>query len=195
MNNHPANAAHTGHTGNSGIQNHSVGEFFPVRTVLIGSADHRRAVAFGVERDSFNAADHTDNLRRMKLAEGITDAIFAARSDGSGHSHWFGCKHDPVSGYVVGSAGNESIFDAAARNYNAVYADVVEKLEFLVGCGVDLCSDYLVRPVCIGSWVHDGKLYVDISAYHPEFEDALEWGRANDQIAIWDIAAGKDYPC
>ena len=187
--------AHTGHTGNSGIQNHSCGEFFPVRTVCIGSTDHLRAVAFGVERDSHNYADHNNDLRRMKLAERITDAIFAARADGNGHSHWFGCKNDPVSGYIVGSAGNETIFDAAGRNYNDVYADVVEKIEFIESVAGDGPIEYLNRPVCIGSWISDGKLYVDISAYHAEFEDALECGRANDQIAIWDIAGNRDYLC
>ena len=188
MNNHPANNAHTGHNGSSGIQNHSLGEDWPVRTVCIGSADRRVATCFGVELHSADLAGHRKNVDLLRRAECITDAIFAARADGEGYSAWINRDDDPEYGWIVGCVGNESKFDADGRNYNAVFADVVGKLEFLDGV------TSAARPVCIGSWICDGELYVDICVCHDNFDDALHWGKANDQLAIYSIHEGIDYP-
>lgn len=184
--------AHTGHAGNSGIQNHSCGEFFPVRSYCIGSADYQVAEFCGVRRDSHDSASHAYHLDLLKRAERITDVIFAARAKGDGCSVWINRDDQPEYGWIVGSAGHESIFDCDGPNYPAVYADVVGKLEFLDDAGVG--SDSTALPVCIGSWISSGQLYVDISACHDDFDEAFAWGKANDQLAIYSLHEGIDYP-
>lgn len=45
-----------------------------------------------------------------------------------------------------------------------------------------------------GGWVHDGKAYLDRSLNIQDRNEAMEWGRAHKQLAIWDVAHGKEIP-
>ena len=181
--------AHAGFVKDSGIQSHSVGPHFPVRTVQhgdLGLGGYLEATAFGVSRISYGRADHNANLDRMKYAEQITDTILAAKRAGEGCSVCLNRDALPDSGYVVGIDGDESRFDLAGRNYNAVYADVLEKLEKLA------CVVYSDEPICIGSWVNDGQLVLDISVVYTDRDDALLFGASNNQTAVFDIVNGVD---
>lgn len=172
--------AHTGFVGNSGVQAHSAGEHFPVLSYCIGSADHRVAAFQGVRRDSYNGDDHADNLRRLKRAEIITDAIFADRDGGCGYPDG---SDGPDRGYCVSLADHETRFDSLEGAYGAVYRDVVEKLEFIESHDVD---------GCVGWWTRDGVTYLDVSTVESDFEDAVAIAVQNDQIAIYDLASGVE---
>lgn len=183
-------AAHTGHAGNSGIQGHSCGPHFPVLSYCVGSSDHRVAEFSGVRRDSFDDLDgHNEDLDRMKRAERVADAVIAARAKDEGCSVWINRDESPDDGFVVGCAGFETRIEEADFSYNAVYADCVEKLEFLHSQGQDTGS-----AVCIGSWLDDGSFVLDISAHHADFDDAIAWGRANGQKAIYALKECVDIP-
>jgi hypothetical protein len=44
----------------------------------------------------------------------------------------------------------------------------------------------------LGGWVHDNKVYLDVSINIPNLEDAIYYGMYNDQDAIWDCANNKE---
>jgi RNAse (barnase) inhibitor barstar len=44
----------------------------------------------------------------------------------------------------------------------------------------------------LGGWVHDNKVYLDVSINIPNLEDAIYYGMNNDQDAIWDCANNKE---
>lgn len=44
----------------------------------------------------------------------------------------------------------------------------------------------------IGGWVHQGKLYLDISTWEPSLEDAALLAKAHNQIAIYDLTNDQE---
>lgn len=52
-------------------------------------------------------------------------------------------------------------------------------------------------PHCyLGVWVHDGHLFIEPSEWlNTSLEQALEVGRARNQIALWDIANETEVQC
>ena len=46
----------------------------------------------------------------------------------------------------------------------------------------------LALNTCVGLWIDEGKIYIDFSKNFEELEEALEFAKANKQLAIWDIA-------
>ncbi|MCP4896299.1 MAG: hypothetical protein GY906_04930 [bacterium] len=184
--------AHTGHAGNSGIQGHSCGPDGNVRTVCVGSSDNRKAVAFGVSLDSAGPIGHRDNVNLLNHAERITDEIFAGRANCEGGSHYLNRDESPTSGFCVGLHECESIKASTGRNYNAVFADVVDKLLYVHSRG---WIENDVVPVCIGWWHNNGSLFIDVSFVLDNLSDAMDEGVFNNQIAIWDIAGNKEIEC
>lgn len=47
----------------------------------------------------------------------------------------------------------------------------------------------------IGTWIDDGTLYVDAVIHTHNRRSAIALGRAFDQLAIYDFAAGESIPC
>ncbi len=39
----------------------------------------------------------------------------------------------------------------------------------------------------LGTWVHDGVCYLELARHFDGLEDALQFARFNNQVAIWDI--------
>ena len=181
-------SAHAGHAGRGGVQNHSVGSYYPVLSYRIGDdlvaefhGQQRRADGNGpAARDG-----HKRSLDILKCAERVTDAIY---SDRAGGSVWLNCADDPTSGYCVSLYGHETRYspaDCIDGEYGTVYADVVEKLEWINGNGwfdVDHCI------VAIGWWEDDGILYVDVSVHRDDADDAFDLAHSDAQIGYYDIA-------
>ena len=46
----------------------------------------------------------------------------------------------------------------------------------------------------IGLWVYDSKLYIDLSINIIDKVDALEFGKKNKQIAIYEVLTGENIP-
>jgi len=181
--------AHNGHAGQSGIQNHSLGPDGNVRTVIVGNDGRRDATAFGVCLTSYDRDVHAGNVDLMNRAERIADAYFAGRADYEGGSAWVDSSFNPDDGYCVSIHGWESKFVPAGRNYNDVYADIVDKLVWIRDNG---WTDSNGPKVCIGWWHYDGYVYFDISVHYDNINEAADAAYCEGQIAFYDIAESKE---
>lgn len=48
--------------------------------------------------------------------------------------------------------------------------------------------EILARPDhYVGTWIHEGRIYLDVSVNVHHLEDAIDLARANGQLAIWDV--------
>ena len=47
----------------------------------------------------------------------------------------------------------------------------------------------------VGTWIDEGTVYIDAVAYVRDRAEALAMGRAANQIAVWDFAAGEAVSC
>lgn len=49
-------------------------------------------------------------------------------------------------------------------------------------------SGFTVPDGCfLGTWVHDGQVYIDVTEHFVDLEEALCAARLGNQLAIWDI--------
>jgi hypothetical protein len=83
----------------------------------------------------------------------------------------------PTSGYVVGLHGIHGPADTL---------DVRAWVE-------SVRPEVAAKPAhYVGSWTHDGTLYLDVVRVVPELRDALSLAREHNQLAVWDLAAGEE---
>lgn len=153
---------------------------YPVRSYRIG--DTHCAACNGVELLSSDYDGHNDNLKLLKCAEKITDAIFADRSGGT---HYLDRDECPGRGYAVSVDGPGGRVDNIDGQYGTVYALVVDCLGYVKNTG------WGGRPIGIGWWTPagcEGSTYVDVSLVIFDRNEALGYAEENDQIAIYDIA-------
>jgi len=187
----------SGHVGTSGIQSHSCGPHYPVVSYS-GRRDGRPimvATFEGVELVSDDHATHAADMDCMKYAEQISNAFWACRADWDGCTFYADRAGSPNSGYCVGLAGQETIVDrlpydendaykdCRKSDYPTIFADVLGKLIRNGGTGSNNC---------IGCWVHGGRLYIDVSTVCDDYATAVELGRRNNQIAIYDLNQGTE---
>jgi len=59
----------------------------------------------------------------------------------------------------------------------------------------DECKEYSIdsrnlvyQTECVGTWIHDGKIYFDVVRIYDDKEAALNIARINDEIAIYDLS-------
>jgi hypothetical protein len=168
------------------------GRHYPITSYCIGSDGHHVASFCGVEKHSNNYADHVDHCELLKSAEKIADAIYAANRKCEGCSEWLNRPNPPANGYCVGLHGWETKIDRADCSYKSIYRDVVDKLDWISGTGWDGEAAYEHPPCCIGSWVSDGQLYIDICQCLADLDDALDYAYCEGQIAIYDLTDGRD---
>lgn len=53
-------------------------------------------------------------------------------------------------------------------------------------------SHYITKPARIGVWVNKGRVYIDTTVWLESRIMAEHLGYHNEQLAIWDWAAGKE---
>lgn len=86
---------------------------------------------------------------------------------------------NPDSGYMVSVRKTQYVVDV-------LDAETLRK--FIETNIEDIASDNLF----VGSWVSDGKVYLDVSELILSKEQAIKSGMLRDQLAIYDNANGKD---
>ena len=176
--------AHSGFVGSSGVQSHSAGDHFPILSYRVG--DHAHVAAFqSVERVRTCPDAHRADLRRMKLAEQLTDRIHADRPTNGG-TYWLGTDTPPNGGYIVSLELRESRFPDHGKTWPAVFVDILQKLEELDH------PHWQGALVGVGWWFHGGELFVDVSTWILSRSDALRAARKGGQKAVWDIANNSD---
>lgn len=160
-------------------------EFYPVRSVVLDSGGRYRSEFCGVRRECDDRDVHNEDLERMKRAEQITDAVYLGCRDSGGHSAWI---IGDGAAYVAGLYGCETRLPWIGFSYREAYADIVDKLEFIELFGS------LDIPTCVGGWVHDGELFLDVSVGFTDRDKAIDFARRNDQIAVYDAANDTNIP-
>lgn len=94
----------------------------------------------------------------------------------------------PTSGYGASLRGHEKVIELPAsyiRYKQSVKEEFISGhvLSYIAAHGLELENswDY------IGAWMHDGKLYLDITRVFDELYDAVLFGILNGQLAIYDF--------
>lgn len=114
-------------------------------------------------RETLAAKLHTETL-----AEG--GCTLFANGERANHTH----------GWVVGGRAGISVVvreDATVDHY----VKALKALEAALGH----------PPVMVGTWTHDGQVYVDESTWHREYMDAAVTGRIRGELAIWNVAGQR----
>lgn len=85
----------------------------------------------------------------------------------------------PTDGFAVAIQGHERQF---RRNFSpeAIALYMQERRNVFDSAGH-----------CLGAWCNDGLWYLDVSIVLPTYRQALEEGRRNMQIAVYDLARGE----
>lgn len=86
----------------------------------------------------------------------------------------------PENGYMV------SIKDVSTISSLDLIEDEIQKIV------LSNASMFLEKDIYMGSWIDDGKIYIDISKNVQEIKSAIRLGMLNDQLAIYDLNNGRD---
>lgn len=89
----------------------------------------------------------------------------------------------PTDGYMVAMNGRERIIPAI--NFT------VETLRKYVEDNSAVLTDWAVY---LGTWLHCELVYLDVSVRVMNRAEALELGRRNGQLAVYDLATGEEIP-
>jgi len=127
---------------------------------------------------SFRQDSHNHDVKLLKCAEQITDAVYAAPAGGSRYPFSL---NTPKSGYAVSLPNHEVRFCGLSGKYGEVYAVVLKLLRTILSMNAN-------RTYCVGWWGRDGVTYFDISYVFPSRLDAEICAEFAGQIAIYDFA-------
>lgn len=88
---------------------------------------------------------------------------------------------NPTTGYMVAIAGHEKIVPNVTnpKQLQYIVADYIKEHAIILAAG--LSSDTF-----IGTWLHQDKLYLDVSKNVTDKETAVRMAIENNQLAIWD---------
>ena len=83
---------------------------------------------------------------------------------------------NPKTGYMVSLPNREFSFDPLCIDFQRALKVFIQ----------NNLNDLLHEGNYLGSWIHEGNFYLDVSVNMETLEDAIHLGNLNDQIAIWD---------
>lgn len=88
---------------------------------------------------------------------------------------------NPKSGYMVAISGHEKIISNVTDSSQLQYivADYIKEKAIILAGG-------LSHDTYIGTWLHENKLYIDISQNVTDKASAIRMAVENNQLAIWD---------
>ena len=94
----------------------------------------------------------------------------------------------PTTGYVVSKQGREDTIDLFGNKVtqNMLVNSFVRK--YVSEHGFELS----IFDYNLGGWIHDKKLYLDISILFDNEADAKEYAKDNNQLAYFDLTNGKE---
>lgn len=101
---------------------------------------------------------------------------------------------NPTIGWMVSTEGNERIVPIPETWIE--FSNAVNQYFRQLSSNGKLHLDVLMEneSLFLGFWIHEGKLYIDISEWYDMFTDAIEVADKNNQIAIWDCMNKKEFP-
>jgi hypothetical protein len=115
----------------------------------------------------------------------LKDFLHATLENGGATFNLVTGELNPSVGYMVALGGHEKIigsdtFSIPQLQYHI--ADYIKDKAILLASGITDDKKYL------GTWIHDGKLYLDISINFIDKAMAVEIATRSNQLAIWDCA-------
>lgn len=91
---------------------------------------------------------------------------------------------NPKVGYMVAISGHERIIESVTNEKQLQYIIA----DYLKDKAIILLSGITDNNKFIGTWVNDGKLYLDVSVNVSDRDEAIALAKAGNQLAIWDCA-------
>ena len=179
--------AHTDHNGNSGIQNHSCGEFYPVVVSCVGGypgpendAYYKLIHPCGLTAITDRAEMIPDWVDYLKATEHAGRVLYRLISEDGGGSVRHDTKgtvgYNPRTGFMASYADSERVIDSDKLTQWDCIKFVADN---------PTLSDYW------GGWVNDGKVYLDVSAKFDSRVECIVFAAENNQLAYYDCAAGE----
>lgn len=89
---------------------------------------------------------------------------------------------NPKSGYMVAIAGHERVIDNVTSEKQLQYLIA----DYLGDKAIILTSGITGDDKFVGTWVNDGKLYLDVSVNIADKDTAIALAKSSNQLAIWD---------
>lgn len=91
----------------------------------------------------------------------------------------------PTTGYMIALQGKEQTYIFDIKNTKSFQYNVANYIKdnTLILMGGIVCSDYF-----LGSWIHEGELYLDVVVNVGDKDEALFLGKKYGQKAIFDCA-------
>lgn len=189
----------------SGIHASSQGENYPIIEYQIGDSVYCSSYG-GVELYSGTILEREQNTQKLLKCLRIADRAWKALvkscefADGSNipTSGGFSIPFDentesPTSGYMVSMELHEQIVPMKSKfgNYLAeLHSDIFRKCVESIGF-----IEYPVANTCLGGWVYEGNLYLDLSVNFSNRQLASINAIVGGQLAYYDIVAGKSINC
>lgn len=113
----------------------------------------------------------------------LGDFIVATRANGGCSFNPFTGASNPTTGYMV----------AARKDLEGVYnntedglIEIVDPVRNYIASSIFKISLLGPKNLWLGSWVNNGKLYLDWSLRFIDKDRALNYATSEDQLAIWD---------
>ena len=94
----------------------------------------------------------------------------------------------PTTGYVVSKQGYEDTIDLFGNNVTQTMLVNSFVRVYVSEHGFELS----VVEQNLGGWIHDKKLYLDISILFDNEADAIKYAKDNNQLAYFDLNKGKE---
>lgn len=93
---------------------------------------------------------------------------------------------EPDSGYMVSLNGYEQTY--RLNDFRLIGDGMVT----VWASRADVQAAINVHGTWFGAWVDGDTVYLDVSEHVTDRETALRLGAERDQLAVWDVAAGKE---
>lgn len=88
--------------------------------------------------------------------------------------------HTPTDGVCVGRPGQGTTWEAALFTVETAVSATLRGRIF-------------TGEACVGTWINEGTLYVDIVDRFESLADALAAGRERGELAVFDLATGTEH--
>lgn len=91
---------------------------------------------------------------------------------------------NPTTGYMVAIQGHEKIVPnvTSEKQLQYIISDFIREHAIILASGISNEGNF------IGTWLHEGNLYLDVSCNVSNKADAIKVAKEGNQLAIWDCA-------
>lgn len=113
----------------------------------------------------------------------INKFIALVRANGGGSIHMPSATINPTRGYMVSLKGFEK------KLKGSLDTDIVMDYVYSELDSTGLLNNH---HTYLGIWLKEGTWYLDVSINMDDRDSAIAFGKANEQIAIWDCALGDE---